>query len=273
MEFYEVTIRDFKLINEIIKRNYGFSISDYATIPIRRRLAEMVNAGMVKDIEALKEELSGQAIPKERLLSFFLFETTEMFRDPSVWRFLGTFLKKQEKILKTKIWFPLCVDGLELYSLLILLKITGWEDDVEITVNVPIDRKIAEIKDGLILPEKKMEISEGNFKRLEMKVPYTLHDFFEKNGRGYKIKINFTTSIKFVKGGETEIPVRSQDIIIYRNKMLYYTVSKSTDITEKLENALLPGGLLLLGVNERLSVRKISALTALNENDGIYKKK
>ncbi len=273
MEFYEITVRDFKVINEIIKDNYGFSISDYVTIPVRRRLVELINSGVAKNIEELKEKLSNKAIDKEWLLSFFLFDTTEMFRDPSVWRFLGAFLKKKEKVLKTKIWFPLCVDGLELYSLLILLKITGLEDDVEVTVNVPIEKNLSEIKDELVLSEKKMEISEGNFKRLELKVPYTLHDFFEKGEHGYIIKSGFRTQVRFVKGFELKTPVRAQDIIIYRNKMLYYTVSKSMEIIEKLMDAMLPGAILMIGVNEQLKYMKGFNLLPLNENDGIYKKK
>ena len=41
------------------------------------------------------------------------------------------------------------------------------------------------------------------FKRLELKAPYTLNDFFEKKENGFKIiKSQLYARVKYVKGGE-----------------------------------------------------------------------
>ena len=273
MEFYEVTVKDYRIINEILEENYNFSLNDYATIYVRRVLAKIINSGIAKNLQDLHIKLYEKSIEKEELMSFFWVETTELFRDPSVWRFLAKFLKKKKEILKTRIWFPLCVDRMELFSLLILLKVLGLEKTVEVIVNIPIGKYFNEVGSNFVVPYKLMEVSEGNFRRLELKTPFVLEDFFENNGDFYSIKTSFSTAVKYIKGLETQKPKRSVNVIMYRNRMLYYTLSKSIDIVDTLSESLLHGGLLFIGVNERLLVYNENMFSAIDVNDGIYKRK
>jgi len=264
MEFYNLSVREIKHTINLVRNEYNFDLSVYTTVPLRRKLLKLINKYSLKSLSELNQGILEQVIPRQDIIENFQFESTEMFRDPSVWRKIGDILKKNKKITY-RILFPNCVDGYELYSLLIILKILGLEKNTEVFISTAV-KEIRERIDNFIITNKVFEISSANFKRIFPKDDYILNNFFEKIETSFNIRNVFEIKI------EEEISSRKYDMIIYRNKLLYYTPSKTNDIITDLVKKLLPGGVLIIGVNERVRFFKENGLTLLDEKDSFYKK-
>ncbi len=110
----------------------------------------------------------------------YAVESTEMFRDPSLWRYLRDELLPSLLCdgCKLKIWMPLSVSGDELFTLTILLIEQGWIDQVEIVTSCLNDLIIDRIKSGLFR-NYKIEVSEDNYARYQGKGK--LSDYYHKS--------------------------------------------------------------------------------------------
>ena len=117
-----------------------------------------------------------------------------------------------------------------------------------------------------------MEISNANFTRYKSKL--NLADFYtEKNNKVYFDKellraINIK-QFEFI----VDTPPQNIDLVLYRNKMIYYNKRMQHSILSKIEDSLKTGGIFICGVKENLeSSSSEKDYTIINENESIYKK-
>ena len=275
MAFYELSVRKIKELEQIVKEKYGIVLSNFATIPLRRKIEKSLSFFNLNSIEELITIVNSDKIGKEDFLLSLSSVATEMFRAPSVWRFLlNEFSKTVAENNNYRIWFPLCAGGYELFSLITLLKILDVEEKVEITINCLSTEKSNLLKRGEILIDKKiLEISKLNFKRFGIKPHYDWESIFYENDERLIFKEKIKTKIKITKEGVFMPPPFMQDIVVYRNIMLDYTLKYSYEIIGNIVKKLKKGGLLIIGEKEKILYLQEYSLSAINENDGIYKKK
>ncbi len=271
---YEIGIVDTRNIISVIKDVYGYDFSGYALTSFKRRLERIIYVHKLYNPSFLIRKLESDKDYFDTFLQELSVESTEMFRDPSLWRYLKeNILDNQIKENRPfKVWFPQCVAGLELYSFCILLKEMGILEKVEIHASYISDKIYKKIRSGYI-KEKKLDFSEQNY----------IRSYGNENFKNYiidgdietKLDNNLVRKVKFFKQNITfEKNIRECDMIFYRNKMLYVNTPTEENIYNELYRCLNEGGYLIIGSQERFNSEMIvQKFDVVSKSESIYRKK
>lgn len=271
----ELGIVDIREIIRTIKSLFNYDFTNYALTSFKQRLERLMRLYGIGSADGLMRKLEADS----GFFDIFLFEisvpSTEMFRDPSLWRWLREeyFPNHLEKnIGKFKIWLPACVSGGELFSLAILLNEMGLSDRVQIIAS-SVSQKSLDIIKGGSYDLKKLEVSQENYKRFNGSrelMNYYKHDkdcivrnvSLIENVEFNKVNINFDNSPQNIK------------LILFRNSLIYYNPSQVDKVLQILHGSLSVSGHMLLGIREKISGMNTSReFEVVNENESVYRKK
>ena len=215
----EVGIVETRKIIEVIKEQYDYNYKNYALTFLKHRLEKVLNLNNLRDADHLIQKLEDPEF-FEKFVQEISVETTELFRDPSVWRLIrDDFLPKQLKIHdKYRIWMAGIQSGEELYSMAILIEESKWWDKVEIMATYNSDNNFDLIQKG-IFSLKKQELNEANYRRFNC---------FNELSRYYTIANNTgywdTTLIKNVKFAKLNVTFdnspKNFNLVWLRNQMI-----------------------------------------------------
>jgi len=269
MEFYNIGVQDYKLIINAIQIGYGFDFSYYSPIIFRRKILDLMRYYKIDDFDELKFRLENGQFDND-FFRFFHVPITEMFRDPSFWRYVIAILSNTNASEKIRVCFPGCVIGNELLSFLILLKELQMEEAFDIVVTNPFPMKIDSLV--MMLKKRKFELSKTNFERIEMK-NVDLEKYFDRDNKGnYIFKSNENTNaFRFIKHDFSKNSLTNkQNMIFFRNQLLYFTPPFEQNIVTFMVDSLKPKGLLFIGTKEEINNQENIAL--INKNERIYQK-
>jgi chemotaxis protein methyltransferase CheR len=271
----ELGIVDIREIIRSIKSVYNYDFSNYALTSLKQRLERLMGIHGIGSTDSLMKKINNEPAFFDTLLYELAVPSTEMFRDPSLWRWLREefFPEVLEKnIGKFKIWLPACVSGAELFSLVILLSEMGLSDKVQITATYTSD-KVAEILKGGSYDLKKLEVSQENYKRFNGSKELSAYYKTEKNSiirdsslianvEFKKLNINFDNAPQNIK------------LILFRNNLIYYNPTHQERILQMLHASLSASGHLVLGIRERISAISSSReFEIVNEAESVYRKR
>jgi chemotaxis protein methyltransferase CheR len=269
---FEIGIVDFRNIIKVIKETYDYDFSDYALISLKRRFERVMQLHNLKHTDILIAKLHEDKPFFQSFLDEISIESTEMFRDPSLWRYLrdDLFPTMFKEVTKPKIWIPLCVSGDELFTLTILLKEMGWMNQVEIVTSCINDLIIARIKSGLF-KNYKIEVSEDNYGRYQGKGK--LSDYYRKSNDQAIRDSSLIKNVHFIKQN-INFDNSPQDIklILCRNQLIYFTQNLHDETVKVFSDSLITGGYLILGVKEQLGLLSAKYFRIINETECIFKK-
>ena len=271
----ELGVVDIREIYKVIREVYDYDFSQYAMTSFKQRLERLIIRNNISNAENLINKLKNNP----EFFDLFLFEisvpSTEMFRDPSLWRWLREefFSAAIEKSIgKYKIWLPNCVSGGELYSLTILLNEMGLLDKVEIFATTISNKSIEYIKEGKY-DLKKIEASSENYSRFQGNIDF--QDYY-KLDRYYAFRDTaFIRDIEFKKQNiNFDDSPQNVKLILFRNNLIYYNPSLQEKILQHMHSCLSAGGHLILGIREKIrSLAIIGDFDIINETEGVYKKR
>jgi chemotaxis protein methyltransferase CheR len=219
----ELGIVDIREIIRLVKGNYDIDFSNFALTSLKYRLEHIIAKNNLTSPESLYRKLLDQRNFFDTFLSQLFVPSTEMFRDPSLWRWLREeyFANLDDRsMMNYKIWLPYCVSGGELYSLTILLKELNLLGKVKIYATVFSDVSYEYIRSGEY-PLKKIDVSIENYIRFhgekEFEAYYKLEKYNARRNASLikdvefiKDDINFNKSPKNIK------------LILMRNVMIYF---------------------------------------------------
>lgn len=271
----ELGIVDIRELIKFVKSKYNYDFSDFALTSFKHKLERILIKNNLSSIENLIKKLKNNIEFFDIFLHEISVPSTEMFRDPSLWRWLrdDLFATATEKTLsRFKIWLPNSVSGGELYSLAILLKEINILDKVEIISSSYSDKSIEYIKEG-IYDLKKIEISKENYKRFKGTVDFS--DYF-KLDRYYAIRdISLIKNVVFKKQSiNFDNSPTNVKLILFRNNLIYFNPSLQNRVLDLMYDILSATGHLVVGVKEEvLSSGSTSIFEAVNKSEGIFKKK
>ncbi|OFX83635.1 MAG: hypothetical protein A2W99_15515 [Bacteroidetes bacterium GWF2_33_16] len=253
---------------------YGVDFKNHALTFFKRRVESFIKYHSFKDADGFIQKIEKDKDFFETFLKDICVETTEMFRDPSIWRLL-----KEETLPKNiltspnfKIWLPEVTSGEELYSLAIILKKLKLLDNVQIIGSSISEHHLDRIRSGIFDP-KKIETNDANYSRIfsegQLSDYYTL-----KDDKAYW-DVSLIESIKLTKQNIIfdDYP-KGTKLILFRNQMIYYNQILQERFMKIMYNSLVPGGHLLIGNNERIEYwNSEKDYVLVSDSESIYKKR
>ncbi len=274
MSRYELGIVDTRNIIKTIKETYNYNFKNYALTFFKRRIEYIIEQYNLKDADNFIRRIRDDKDFFEIFLKEMCIETSEMFRDPSLWRYLKdeffpSVLKKSQQY---KIWFPEVNSGEELYSLLIILSNLNLLDNVRIMVSSLSQIHLNKIKEGYF-DYSKMEVNEANFRRVFREE--RLNDYYTTKNENAYLDNSLLKNIQFIKQNTIfeEYP-KGIKLILCRNQMLYYNQILEERLLKAFYNCLVPGGHLIIGTNEKINYwNSEKDYILVDKNNNVYKKK
>jgi chemotaxis protein methyltransferase CheR len=270
----ELGIVDIREIIKTISSKYGYDFSEFALTSFKHRLEKLLIKNNLSSVDGLLRKLKNN----KDFFDIFLYEisvpSTEMFRDPSLWRWLRDELFdniSEKNLNRFKIWFPISVSGGELYSLAILLREMKILDKVQIISSSLSNKSIEYIKEGRY-ELKKIEVSAENYFRFKGTSDFSN---YYRLDRYYAFRD--TSLIKDVEFNKQNInfddaPMNIK-LILFRNSLIYFNPSLQEKILRVMYNNLSATGYLILGIKERIKNLDINKeFDMVNELEGVYKK-
>jgi len=267
-----IGISELKSLILNIKTNKGIDFSNYALSSLKRRVESFMLKFHSQNTEELIHRISNDQNFYELFLKDILVNSTELFRDPDFWKELKVYVLNKFKFSEEiQILIPECNSGEELYTLLIVLDQINMLDRVKIFLTSLSPLNIEKIKNATI-ELKKMEVNIANFERYHENG--NIFDFFIKKGSVVKFNTNLFSNVEMVHHNffKDEIP-KVYNLILFRNKILYYNQQLKAEALKKLSQSLKPGGFLAVGIKETIEFPGVEReFVVISESEKIFKK-
>src|SRR4030043_1171784 len=271
----ELGIVDIREIIRAIKSFYNYDFGNYALTSFKQRLERLIIRNNLTNADSLIKKLRDEPDFFDIFLHEISVSSTEMFRDPSLWRWLREDLlpaSVEKNIGKFKIWLPNCVSGGELFSLMILVSEINLIDKVSIIATTLSNKSIEITKEGQY-DLKKIEVSTENYIRANGSATFT--DYYKldryyafrdtsliANVEFNKLNINFDNAPTNVK------------LVLFRNSLIYYNPTMQDRILSILNDSISASGNLIIGIKEKISsFASGKDFDIVNEAESVYKKR
>jgi chemotaxis protein methyltransferase CheR len=260
----EVTEKDILNFQKAIRDHSWYDFSGYSPTSLRRRLARILLENDM-DMEHLTEKMRSDLTFMEKTVQRITVHTTELFRDPDVWKEIrNSLLPSWRDKPELHIWHPGCSTGQEIYSMMMVLDNLGMLEKTHIY--------------GSDLSEKVLEIARKGCYKYSFNQNYL--DNFQKvfvgaNGEASRqheklrnryfavdephdaIQMNkFLCSkpvykkLDLVK--DSNLFLAKFDLIVCRNVIIYFNYELQNRVFDLFYNNLNDHGVLLLGVHESI---------------------
>ena len=274
MNRYELGIVDTRNIITVIDDVYNVAFKNHALTFFKRRVENFIKSNNFKDTDSFIQRIEKDKDFFELFIRDICVETTEMFRDPSLWRLLkeDIFPKNIASTPNFKIWIPEVSSGEELFSLAIMLKKLKLSENVQIIATSISELYLERIKTGFF-DVKKIETNDANYSRIF--ADGKLADYYTQKEDGAYWNTSLIENVKLIKQNIIfdEYP-KGTKLILFRNQMIYYNQILQERLMKIMYNSLVPAGHLLIGNNERIEYWNSEKDYVLVSNtESIYKKR
>lgn len=274
MNRYELGIVDTRNIIKTLQDVYNYDFKNYALTFFKRRIEKVIVNYNLKDADGFIRRIEEDHDFFELFLQEICVETTEIFRDPSLWRLLKEELLPRliNNNTNFKIWFPEVSSGEELYSIVILLRNLKLLDKVQLIASSISTLDIEKTKKGVFDP-KKIEVNQANFVRIFSEGDLT--EYYNVEGDKAFWDTSLLENTKFIKQNIIfdDYP-KGIKLVLFRNQMIYYNQILQERFMKLIYNSLVPGGHFIIGNNEKIDYwNSDKDFTLVNKDESIYKKK
>jgi chemotaxis protein methyltransferase CheR len=271
----ELGIVDIREIIRVVKSDYDYDFANYALTSFKQRLERLMVLYNLNSTESLITKLKEEYAFFDIFLHEVTVPSTEMFRDPSLWRWLREdyFPRAMDKFPgKFKIWLPTCVSGGELFSLAILLSELGSLEKVQIIASCLSNKSMEFIKNGIYDP-KKMEVSDENYRRFNG--ARELSAYYKTDRTGICLDTSLISQVEFKKLNiNFDNAPQNVRLILFRNSMIYFYPTQQEKILRVFYNSLSASGHLVIGNREKISGMNAGRdFEVANEIECVYRKR
>lgn len=243
---------ELEILIESLYLRYHWSFKNYKRASLKRRIQQYCRKCKLDTIA----ELIPIVIHDENFASGLLHEisvpVTEMFRDPSVFRYIKNHIFP---ILKTypyiNIWHPGCASGEEVYSLAIMLEEDNSYERTHIIGTDINQHALRQAQEGIYRTNDIQNYSDNYFKAGGTN---KLLNYFDLSRENAVIKNNLKKNISFSYHNLAEdIHLSQINLILCRNVFIYFDQELQDHVIKLFYDSLYPGGFLILGSKETLN--------------------
>lgn len=250
----------YKEFLHLLKEHSPYDFSEYSDNSIFRRIQKVM-----RDHQLSLDDL-GARVKKDRLFVEEIVEaitvnTTELFRDPEIWRFLfEKHLPSYRNNNFINVWHAGCSTGQEIYSLLILFNELDLLDKVRVFATDISQKALDSAQKGVY----KHQLDRGcmkNFDEVFNKQgnhSVSFSKYFEVDEKKDEIRVKpiLRKNVKFARHDlvKKEMPFYNKmDLVFCRNVLIYFNIKLQTRIVQRFFDSLYTNGALILGAHEGLS--------------------
>ncbi|HHY74319.1 MAG TPA: protein-glutamate O-methyltransferase CheR [Bacillus bacterium] len=268
----EVEKTEIILLLEGIYRYYGFDFRDYAYASIRRRILHRMGIEKVTTVSSLQERVLRDQQLLGKLLSDFSINVTEMFRDPTFFKFLRTEIlpvfKNQSLI---RIWHAGCASGEEVYSMAILLHEAGLYEKAKIYATDMNENILEQAQKGRFAINR-MQVYTRNYQQAGGTKEFS--GYYNANNDIVTFHPFLKENIIFAHHNlATDHSFNEFHIIICRNVLIYFNQTLQNRVQKLFYDSLALDGYLALGNKEVITYTDLwDKYVEVNSAEKIYKK-
>ncbi len=268
----EIELDDLNKLTDAVLTKYGYDFGNYAMSSFKRRIIMVLKKHGIKTVELLIQKILHDSQFFEQFILDITVNTTELFRDPSFFRYLR---EKIIPVLNTRpefnIWHAACSSGEEVISMSILLHEEGLLSRAKVyatDINHAVLKRAAEAR----YPLRNLELFKQNY---ELTMPKgKLEDYYIVKDNEIYFDPALVSHVKF-KHHDLAVDHHffKFDFIFCRNVLIYFNQDLQNRVFELLHNSLFLGGFLALGAKESMVWCRISdKFEVVNEIEKVYKK-
>ncbi len=253
MNLKDEDIRDF--ISKV-KENSRYDFSNYSEKSFKRRI-EKILSDHDMSIQQLVKEIMHDGTFLEQIVKEITVNTTELFRDKDTWIDILNFIKRFfASNQEMHIWSAGCSNGLEVYSLLVLLNELDVLDRCHIYGSDLNTTMLEKAKKGEYPYRHDNDFFVG-FQNILPTLPFDIDidKYFSINTRNYKctVKPKFRKQTRFKQSNLVDLinPFDiNYDMILCRNVLIYFNHPLQEKLFHFFHRNLSDNGGLILGVHE-----------------------
>ncbi|GAB4299090.1 MAG: hypothetical protein Kow0068_22760 [Marinilabiliales bacterium] len=236
-----------------LKQN-RIDLSKYTKIYLYRWFEKVINKYNFDNFNNFFKYIDGNSTQFENVVKNILPPEPELFRDTDLWEYLiiNIITANYNKSENYNICFPDFTTGDDFLSLLILMseKMIDFQK-IGFFASSSVFKSAESWKKKYSLNHKKFVLSESNYKTITGQKDFNKY-FSVFNNQYYfdwtKIE---DFKIDFIDSDSDELcPDNKYDIIIYRNKLLYFDYKYVEIVLNQLKECLKPGGYFITGIND-----------------------
>jgi len=249
---FTVTNDETKNIILLISQNFGIDLSGLAMASLRLKISRFCKDHKTFTYENLITRLSDEPGFIEPFMQGISASSPDMFRDPELWIFL------REQILPgilvdsktTRILLPDAVSGEEVYSMAILLKESGLDQQIKLFATCLNNSIKKQIKNG--------PLSKGRYKNCQDNYvvfnPGSNLDkyFLHQNGHYYrKSGLLKPVDIMVQQEYQAGMPIHAK-LILFRNRLIYLNQETGRRMIGRMFDQAAEGCIFIIGIKESI---------------------
>lgn len=251
----ELTVSEINTFIDALKRKSNYDFSEYSIKSFTRRVEKLL-ADYRTDIDGLIKKCSSDPSFLEELVRNITVNTTEIFRDPELWKKINTeILPLYKNELRINIWHAGASTGQEVYTMLILLKINGLFDKSKIYAS-DLNSEVLETAESGKYKYREIDEYINNFNlTFDNDKHYDINDYFKISRTRNLIKVNSSLMDKaqYKKHDLTNLTnpfAVKYNIIFCRNVLIYFNNELQNKVYKLFLDSLFTGGALIVGKHE-----------------------
>lgn len=260
-----------ELLNSFLKQKFNYDFSNYALSSYERRIDRYLILRKIDNITALMAYLEASKANLDDFIEEITVNTTEMFRDPTVWLSLrNNILPALNKNQNIRIWHAGCSSGEEVASMLILLKELGMLEKSKLYATDLSAQMLNHAKEAKFR-EKNMELNRENYYKAGGSNNF--NDFFDYKNEFYNLDKSLIEYVTFKRHNlVSDAAFTKFDLILCRNVMIYFNKDLQDVVIEKFSQSLFKNAFLAIGKKESLIFCKhVDLFSVVDEENKIYK--
>jgi chemotaxis protein methyltransferase CheR len=231
---------------EGVRRLTGIDLAQYKRPQMERRIRSFADRRGIDSLSGYLQTLAADRDALEQFLDRMTINVSQLWRNPEQWdRLGGTILPELARAGTIRAWSAGSSYGAEAYTLAAVCRRVAPGCKVEI-LGTDIDaRMVARAREGRFSGDDARTAPAADLERA-----------FDRDGTGWRAKPELRMMVRFATGDLLRDPVgkASFDLILCRNVVIYFTEPVRDALHERLASALRPGGYLMVGSSERVSV-------------------
>lgn len=239
------------LFLEALFQFHGYNLKNYSRDSLMRRVKSLMHKQRLESISALIPLLANSESFRSHAINHLTVNVSALFRDPDVFaklkKYVFPYLKSYPRL---SIWIAGCAEGLEAYSLAILLEEERLLERTHIFATDISSKVLKQASSGVLSESLNSEDVERYNQSSGI---VSLSDYFVTAYGKQKLKQQILSKITFEHHDLTQQPAfLSAQLILCRNVLIYFDKKLKKKVVELLWDSLDDNGYLVIGTKESI---------------------